>query len=623
MNINNNKVHIPGSYNNIDLPKAKHPKRHKKIDHFFKKDLKNHSNHITVKHLFERAWKWIKSISHKITGLFKKHHLHAVTKSNKSLLEISAPLAIKKVEGSKKEKTTRSMNSDKMTVSTIVHSLKTELGILQDDINHLKLENLDDYRHLKEIQAQIKEQIAFLSESSDLLSNPDDNKTVDELKTAFKELDKDLKSKMDANQPIINKLMRASGIVKSKKRKREAQLSNALIKNLVTPPRYVNSDNNCWHHASLQLLWVWNPYFSDLLKEKMAQLDQLKKSGIKLRHEYPADPIILLEALQALNDAMDSGKLKAIRLAADQIQRAVAKFDRDFQEEGQQQDPADALLIILNLISVNINADGTLSNGSFFEVEKRCEGLGKYKKLKENFSDKINYILQLPMVKNKTSFQEILNSTFLKETVNDPKNSKLIEGTQVPHFTIKTKIKKPPEFLFVHMKRFEYSTHEEIKKEMARVNEEKKQMISDQVKKLMSGSDKIDDLEVAKITAEEQLKDEFPRPDIGSKKIETPIDFPANHQINFASAFGVEKSKNSDYTYELRGVILHSGDLEYGHYTANVVATNPKNGKEQWFHCNDQGSKIDPISNEEALNGNSNGYIYYFVKVKKNNTKIL
>ena len=68
-----------------------------------------------------------------------------------------------------------------------------------------------------------------------------------------------------------------------------------------------------------------------------------------------------------------------------------------------------------------------------------------------------------------------------------------------------------------------------------------------------------------------------------------------------------DKSK----TYELYGIINHTGMLDSGHYYSYVKKYNRKTNKflSEWYCCND--SKISEISNEEALSS-QNAYILFY-----------
>lgn len=72
----------------------------------------------------------------------------------------------------------------------------------------------------------------------------------------------------------------------------------------------------------------------------------------------------------------------------------------------------------------------------------------------------------------------------------------------------------------------------------------------------------------------------------GTRKIQTPIDFPINN-LDLSSYVSGYKSNN--YVYDLYGVCNHSGSIMGGHYTAYV-----KNISGKWVHCNDtQTTTID------------------------------
>lgn len=60
--------------------------------------------------------------------------------------------------------------------------------------------------------------------------------------------------------------------------------------------------------------------------------------------------------------------------------------------------------------------------------------------------------------------------------------------------------------------------------------------------------------------------------------------------------------------YELVGVVNHSGEINFGHYTADCK--NPINGK--WYHFND--SSVSEISMGEQVDSSS-PYLLFYSKV--------
>jgi ubiquitin C-terminal hydrolase len=68
---------------------------------------------------------------------------------------------------------------------------------------------------------------------------------------------------------------------------------------------------------------------------------------------------------------------------------------------------------------------------------------------------------------------------------------------------------------------------------------------------------------------------------------------------------------NDLQTYELYGIINHVGMLNSGHYYSYIREPNSSNGTfgDKWYCCND--SRVNEISNDEAMNSN-NAYILFY-----------
>ena len=66
--------------------------------------------------------------------------------------------------------------------------------------------------------------------------------------------------------------------------------------------------------------------------------------------------------------------------------------------------------------------------------------------------------------------------------------------------------------------------------------------------------------------------------------------------------------------YVLYGVINHVGMLNSGHYYSYVRDISDSNEEiaKQWYCCND--SRVDKISNEDALNSNNAYMLFYTSK---------
>lgn len=94
---------------------------------------------------------------------------------------------------------------------------------------------------------------------------------------------------------------------------------------------------------------------------------------------------------------------------------------------------------------------------------------------------------------------------------------------------------------------------------------------------------------------------------IWRKKLNTCVDFPLEgldmrefmHPVN----------KNTDATYDLTGVVNHTGTLEGGHYTA--TCRNPRKGK--WFKFDDTDVSDLTAADVRTQKTFSAGYVFFYV----------
>jgi ubiquitin carboxyl-terminal hydrolase 8 len=90
-------------------------------------------------------------------------------------------------------------------------------------------------------------------------------------------------------------------------------------------------------------------------------------------------------------------------------------------------------------------------------------------------------------------------------------------------------------------------------------------------------------------------------------RINTDIKFPVNN-LNIGSYFNEYVSK--DVMYELYGVIMHRGNMHFGHYVA--FTKNPIN--EEWYHFDDSNVLHIPKDKIEGAIQNSEAYVLFYKK---------
>ena len=96
-------------------------------------------------------------------------------------------------------------------------------------------------------------------------------------------------------------------------------------------------------------------------------------------------------------------------------------------------------------------------------------------------------------------------------------------------------------------------------------------------------------------------------------KLQHPVSFPERLTITYLSEQSPDRNNNS---YKLLGVVLHSGSIESGHYTAYVRRGNV------WYFCDD--ARVEKISSQEIANTMQSGnnkhgtpYILFYENTKK------
>lgn len=579
---------------------------------------------IKIQGCFKKAIKWLKSIPNQITKVFKR------TVPSNQTLQISDPL-------------------EKPLPQSLINSQ------IPKEKEELKKPNLPQETS-EPIPAQENNEVVSIPQTHEIIRTADN--TAKELEKRIENLEKEenkevleeqLKAGLNAIQEIKNPSGRAKPKIEQLRNKLialqnklkeqfigktpekpievEEAKTRELIEALVMPPGFKNEYNNCWFHSSMEFLWAWNPYFSNLIKAKFEKMMELHEKNMPLKHDYPQDPKILIKALYDFNVAMEAGNRDLMGSIADKIQFYTRLLHPDdLAEFGEQQDSATFLQFILNFLTEKINDDGTIEQRFFLNHLTARKGLNGQDHLKQIYQPQGLHIVQLPM-NGKSNFQELLNENFSLHEVNDPKNPVPIGGCQIHHFLEQDRLKSIgaslPEFIFVQVKRFEYPTLEEKQRAREELKTLQRSMILERAKQIQETPPPEGYDRETLLDALQQLRAEgvWPELEEGPKKIETFLNFSENHVVNFGRPFGEENAKNPDYDYVLKGTIIHSGGMDFAHYTANIMATNPETGKDQWCHCNDINASITPISEQEALKSNGNGYLFYFEKVQKKASK--
>lgn len=581
----------------------------------------------------KRIVKWIKSIPTALLGIFKrlfcKHKVAAAaaTPVNEKLIQ-------------KKESLSPEI------ISRVLQSLKNEKSNLHAEVKRLKFASIEDWLTLNDLETQIYNGIEVLAELNLLLdSSEKETKTLKNILDQFNTLKNYFENKRKSNAPAIKKLKQAADymykslsqeeletvkknpqslitLIEAAEKKCEQasldhQKSQELIQTLLTPPKFKNEANNCWFHSALQILWTMGPDFTRMVHDRVAKRDELANREMEQEdiieamwgnkyNEDELDPLPLLDALRDYVKAVEAGDSKSTEAGERAVQRAAINLFPTLRTPGRQQDPNEFLIELFDF----------LAPAPFFDFSETASGEGDLSYLKKE-EKKPASILNL-LLKNQNEFQTILNNNFLPERQLE---SRPINGKPVPSWIKQDKIVAngpPPEFLFVQLMRAEQLPHQEILAQEKNIEDQ----INEFAQSLRSKDENLDE-ETARIIAKQMLSDEDLLPEIVAvRKNTTRVTLPNNNRIDFSKAFGLNESHPS-YQYELHGTITHHGmDGSVGHYTANIRGTNPKNGKNTWFECDDCPSndpKADPMNYQNALTSNQDAYLFYFRRVPANN----
>lgn len=537
-----------------------------------------------------------------------------------------------------------------------INHFQREAEALAQKTQNLNFDSLDVIDEISDIQSQIESNLLLIDELKHTKTTRKSRRTIQNIHNQFQNLKNNLERKFQSQSTVFddfafeNQSLTDENTPQAPEDDRPLSKQEEVARNQRVPPTFSNQGNNCWFHSTMEFLWSWKPYFSNLIKEKNANmLQNLKAQDMQEANTELRDSENLLKALSDFNDAMVTGDNKKLQAATVRIQNSVIKMFPELQQAGRQQDAEAFLNFILGFLMERVQEDGTTAVQPFLKIKTTRRGLdpGQEHLFKEKTE---TALLQVFHMKNKSSFQEILDANFVEEeNYTDPT---IMNGVDVDHYSEKLKIdnETPPEFIFIHMARFIFPSREELKEQEAKINEQRKTLVQQILdgKQNVSGSrrkrrSKKTSVETAEAVSQEALSEEskkeqaenkrkedikaaitqlkaqhkWPEVDRRGRKINTSIKFPEDHKVNFAAAFGAEDPSDPNYIYELRGAIVHEGEsLEVAHYTSNVVSIDPSTGKDQWYHCDDRGSIVKEVTNQIASEKNGNGYIYYFQKVK-------
>jgi ubiquitin carboxyl-terminal hydrolase 9/24 len=206
--------------------------------------------------------------------------------------------------------------------------------------------------------------------------------------------------------------------------------------------------------------------------------------------------------------------------------------------------------------------------GGVFSNELICKGISYYSEREEPF-------MALPLqVKNKKNIYESLQA-YIEGEMLEGENAYYVEKYDKKVPTLKRQsIKKLPNILNIVLKRFEFD-YETMQK--YKVNDFCEFPLELDMREYTQNALKLKD-QLAKKKDTENRNDE--------EEIETEEEKPKENKETENS----QKDKNKIvmmpddyYKYKLRGVIIHEGTAESGHYYSLV---NPK-GNNQWFEVND------------------------------------
>lgn len=315
------------------------------------------------------------------------------------------------------------------------------------------------------------------------------------------------------------------------------------------PPRLFNFGNTCYFSSVLQLVLSSGDFFTELFEK--AQMPQ------------PGDTIAIYEgrkpifkSLQEFQKAINGGD-------GDQIQEALKVVYQVFQRSGifedfrnggrhNQEDAYSFLGYLFEVLGINYTYHQTVTKPKICNTDdndKKTESFILETGDKNvSATTNISYTFNVPMNSKEFNFQRLFDKEFEPEELDDYREKGvLLKGV----FTEKRIANPLPEVIFVVLQRFQYD-------------------------------------------------------DNSSKKIETPVDFPANNILDLSKAVG----KTTPIPYQLIGLSTHSGGVDGGHYTSDVL----KNG--QWYRTNDLGGQVKAISTD-AIDKQS-AYLFAFRRVSEN-----
>lgn len=628
-------------------------------------------------------------------------------------------------------------------------------------IGGMKFKIVDHLKAIQKFEKEINENLLKIASLKEVLTVPGIDEKISKqaeeklnlLHDKFNALQNDLKEKLLENQHKIRQLKAAEKIIEAKENERPAKRSLAIeafeedIKNkeavdaTKVPTRLFYNNNNCWFHASLQLLWAMGEDFHRMVREKdkdraaliQDHVNEMKKHEERLaayrkkkpQHlldkekfkayeialqkyknedlpaydrelkrqqdafkekkrlyeeeikqweltggptQPPAEPIEsqeitvqeppipakvsrpwltkpsepvseigLLDSLKKLSEAMQAGDRQLIRRVADELLDAIRASPQTFPDLGEVGVQQDAPAFVDQLLRF-------LLSKPLFIMDRSKEGLEgtQFAGLKKVNQDNM-YTLQLEFKSNKSSFQDILEENFKRTPpINDPINAikmddpnqkdKVIEVSQYTEKQQISKNQSPPDLFFIHMKRFAAPSLAQIEEEEKAFNKVRNKKISDHAEELkkkaeFKDKDEKEILKAAEVILEHKKQISTFNPDANrSRKISIQIKFPENNIVNFSKAYGIENTQDPDFDYVLCASIIQRGVTQGGHYVANVEGIDCNSGLPRWYHTDNMGGKVDPISSKQALtglsngdgNGHQDGYIYFFRRVKKN-----
>lgn len=327
--------------------------------------------------------------------------------------------------------------------------------------------------------------------------------------------------------------------------------------------KFKNSNNLCWMHSCTQVLLAAKEWLAPLLDKKI--------------EEKP--DCVISKALQQTIAAEKTVNLQEIDGASEALHKALCNGSReyanaDFNEYPKsQQDAAAYFSSVLGEL------------GYSYKMHRMRKGIGEDSLIKKIESSN-EELIHLP-IQEGLSLQETIDAQFSPQLISDEPwvcDEKVVPVRTEREYILLDEMQRPPEILFVHLKRFSYEQSDSLFKY-------------------------------------------FINP---AKKIETPLEFPPNENreyvVDFSRAFFPSMEDGEEFLseipsppkveYELIGVVHHHSFFTYGssinggHYTADVLRNHPETGERQWFHCDDSGRQIKPISYEKV--SPDSGYILAF-----------